>query len=46
MTTPEEVLAVIEEGKANRHVSVTSEPLQNTPYPTVNNEIEWHENEN
>lgn len=25
MTTPEEVLAVIEEGKSGRHVSVTSE---------------------
>ena len=29
VTSPEEVLAVIEEGKSNRHVSVTSEPLQN-----------------
>ena len=26
VTSPEEVLSVIEEGKANRHVSVTSEP--------------------
>ena len=25
MTTPDEVLAVVEDGKANRHVSVTSE---------------------
>ena len=32
VTTPEEVLAVIEEGKSGRHVSVTSEFTQGSRY--------------
>ena len=32
VTSPEEIIAVLDEGKANRHVAVTSEWVDSTPH--------------